>query len=149
MTSSAYSLSLYLNSSFRSVSNLVDHLQWSRGGADNDNADGRSALAQNASLWTQQSNRGYTTDIPGDDFWQHNIYAGYRFLGRRAEARVGLLNIVQTPILYFGAIASNARGPASPRQRLDTADAMLSSARLIRLLCVPRFIRIRPAPPVP
>ena len=31
--------------------------------------------------------------MPGDDFWQFNLYAGYRFLQRRAEARVGLLNL--------------------------------------------------------
>jgi outer membrane receptor protein involved in Fe transport len=30
---------------------------------------------------------------PGDEFWQHNIYAGYRFRKRAAEIRVGLLNI--------------------------------------------------------
>ena len=45
------------------------------------------------STWTAQSNYGYTTDIPGDDFWQFNLYAGYRFLGRRAEVRLGLLNL--------------------------------------------------------
>lgn len=44
-------------------------------------------------VWSQQSNRGYTPDIPGDDFWQFNVYAGYRFLQRRGEVRVGLLNI--------------------------------------------------------
>lgn len=45
------------------------------------------------SIWTQQSNQGYTPDLPGDDFWQFNVYAGYRFWQRRAEARVGLLNL--------------------------------------------------------
>ena len=44
-------------------------------------------------VWHRQSNEGYTPDIPGDDFWQFNAYAGYRFLRRRAEVRVGLLNI--------------------------------------------------------
>ena len=44
-------------------------------------------------LWTQQSNRGYTTDIPGDDFWQLNAQAGYRFFRRQAELRVGMLNL--------------------------------------------------------
>ena len=44
-------------------------------------------------LWSQQSNQGYSPDIPGDDFWQFNIFAGYRFLQRRAEARIGLLNL--------------------------------------------------------
>ena len=45
------------------------------------------------SIWSQQSNEGYSPDLTGDDFWQHNIFLGYRFLQRRAEARVGILNI--------------------------------------------------------
>ena len=31
-------------------------------------------FAQFDSIWSQQSNRGYTPDIPGDDFWQYNIF---------------------------------------------------------------------------
>ena len=50
-------------------------------------------FAEANSLWFWQDNRGYSPAIPGDEFWQHNIYLGYRFLHRRAEARVGLLNI--------------------------------------------------------
>ncbi len=45
------------------------------------------------SIWLVQSNRGYTPDLPGDDFWQLNLFAGYRFPNRVAEIRVGLLNI--------------------------------------------------------
>lgn len=44
-------------------------------------------------LWFRQDNRGYSPDEPGDNFWQLNIYAGYRFYHRRAEVQVGLLNI--------------------------------------------------------
>jgi tetratricopeptide (TPR) repeat protein len=44
-------------------------------------------------LWSQQSNHGYSPDLPGDNFWQFNIYAGYRFLQRRCEARLGLVNM--------------------------------------------------------
>jgi len=44
-------------------------------------------------IWTQQSNRGYEPDIPGDDFWHLNLYAGWRFWRRHAELRVGLLNV--------------------------------------------------------
>ena len=44
-------------------------------------------------VWSQQSNRGYTPDRPGDDFWQYHVFAGYRFLQRRAEARIGVLNL--------------------------------------------------------
>jgi outer membrane receptor protein involved in Fe transport len=50
-------------------------------------------FAQFNTVWSQQSNRDYTPDIPGDDFWQFNVFVGYRFLDRRAEAKVGLLNI--------------------------------------------------------
>ena len=44
-------------------------------------------------VWYDQNNRGYTPAEPGDSFWQVNLYAGYRFLQRRAELRVGLLNV--------------------------------------------------------
>jgi Flp pilus assembly protein TadD len=44
-------------------------------------------------VWTQQSNQHYTPDLPGDDFWQVNLYAGWRFFRRHAEVRVGLLNV--------------------------------------------------------
>jgi tetratricopeptide (TPR) repeat protein len=50
-------------------------------------------FSQFDTVWSQQSNRGYSPDIPGDDFWQYNAYLGYRFLNRRAELKVGLLNI--------------------------------------------------------
>ena len=45
------------------------------------------------SVWSAQSNQGYAVDLPGDDFWQVNAYAGYRFHRRLAELRVGILNI--------------------------------------------------------
>ena len=32
-------------------------------------------------------------DRPGDDFWQFNVFAGWRFLNRRIEARIGVLNL--------------------------------------------------------
>lgn len=51
------------------------------------------AFAQVESVWTRQSNHGYTPDIPGDNFWQLNTYVGWRFLQRRAEVRLGLLNL--------------------------------------------------------
>lgn len=44
-------------------------------------------------VWSQQSNRRYAPDIPGDDFWQFNLYLGYRFKLRHAEARLGLINL--------------------------------------------------------
>jgi hypothetical protein len=50
-------------------------------------------FAQFDALWSQQSNRGYAVAIPGDDFWQFNIFAGYRTPRRFAELRVGILNL--------------------------------------------------------
>jgi len=50
-------------------------------------------FGQLQALWNHQSNRGYTPDISGDDFWQLNAFVGYRFYNRAAELRVGLLNI--------------------------------------------------------
>ncbi|MGA2853271.1 MAG: hypothetical protein ABSE90_03940, partial [Verrucomicrobiota bacterium] len=50
-------------------------------------------FARTEALWSQQNNRGYSGGEPGDDFWQFNAYAGYRFHHRHAELRVGLLNI--------------------------------------------------------
>jgi hypothetical protein len=50
-------------------------------------------FAQFDALWSMQDNRNYSPELPGDDFWQYNAFVGYRFLQRRAEARVGLLNI--------------------------------------------------------
>jgi hypothetical protein len=53
-------------------------------------------FASAGAVWSQQSNRGYSPDIPGDDFWQFNAYVGYRFLKRHVDVRVGLLNIGDT-----------------------------------------------------
>jgi len=44
-------------------------------------------------IWNLQSNQGYSPDKPGDDFWQFNVEAGWRFFRRRLEARVALLNL--------------------------------------------------------
>jgi hypothetical protein len=50
-------------------------------------------FAQVYGLWNAQSNEGYSPDNPGDDFWQLNIFAGYRFPSRRAQITIGLLNV--------------------------------------------------------
>ena len=50
-------------------------------------------FARAETIWSQQSNVGYTPARPGDEFWQFNIFAGWRFWQRRAEAQVGLLNL--------------------------------------------------------
>ena len=44
-------------------------------------------------LWYAQSNKGYAPDRPGDDFWQFNAFAGYRFPRRKAELMIGVLNL--------------------------------------------------------
>jgi len=50
-------------------------------------------FAEVQSQWHSQSNRGYSPDRPGDDFWQVHCFAGYRFAQRKAEVRLGLLNV--------------------------------------------------------
>ena len=43
--------------------------------------------------WYRQSNSGFSVAEPGNDFWQFNVYAGYRFCHRRAELTAGILNL--------------------------------------------------------
>jgi Tfp pilus assembly protein PilF len=50
-------------------------------------------FAEAEALWFAQSNEGYTPNEPGDDFWQFNLFIGYRSPHRKAEVTVGLLNI--------------------------------------------------------
>ncbi|HWC59336.1 MAG TPA: FecR domain-containing protein [Verrucomicrobiae bacterium] len=50
-------------------------------------------FAEWSSDWFHQDNHGYSPALAGDDFWQHNIFAGYVFAHRRVEVRVGLLNL--------------------------------------------------------
>jgi len=49
-------------------------------------------FARGEADWYGQNNSGYTPS-PGADFWQLNAFAGWRFLHRRAEVTLGLLNI--------------------------------------------------------
>jgi len=44
-------------------------------------------------LWYGQNNQSDSTSLPGDYFWQFNVFIGYRFAGRRAELSVGVLNL--------------------------------------------------------
>jgi hypothetical protein len=50
-------------------------------------------FSQLEALWFLQNNHGYSGTRPGDEFWQFNAYAGYRFPRHQAEIRLGLLNI--------------------------------------------------------
>jgi tetratricopeptide (TPR) repeat protein len=43
--------------------------------------------------WYHQSNSGDPNVGPGDDFFQHNLFAGYRFAHRHAEILLGILNL--------------------------------------------------------
>ncbi len=43
--------------------------------------------------WTQQSNRGYNPAIPGDELFQLNAYAGFRFRRNFGEITLGFLNL--------------------------------------------------------
>ncbi len=50
-------------------------------------------FAEADGVYSVQSNHGYSGTEPGDAFWQVNLFAGYRFWSRRAEARIGVLNV--------------------------------------------------------
>ena len=50
-------------------------------------------FAEAQALWRGQTNYHYEPALPGDDFWQFNLYGGYRFARRRAELSLGLLNL--------------------------------------------------------
>jgi Flp pilus assembly protein TadD len=50
-------------------------------------------FAQPEAHWYSQHNSGYYPGEPVGDFWQLNAFAGYRFLHRKAELTLGLLNI--------------------------------------------------------
>jgi Tfp pilus assembly protein PilF len=43
--------------------------------------------------WYSQSNDGYDPAVPGDDFWQVNLFGGYRFWHRHAQIQLGVLNL--------------------------------------------------------
>ncbi len=58
------------------------------------NYNHRSGIfAQWISVWSMQENSGYTPARSTADFWQHSVYAGYRFPKRHAEVRLGLVNL--------------------------------------------------------
>jgi tetratricopeptide (TPR) repeat protein len=50
-------------------------------------------FAEGETVWYSQNNIGYSGTEPGDDFWQFNVFAGYRFPRRRAELMLGILNL--------------------------------------------------------
>jgi tetratricopeptide (TPR) repeat protein len=50
-------------------------------------------FAKSETQWYEQENFGFTPVEPGDEFFQQNFYAGYRFLDRRVELTLALLNV--------------------------------------------------------
>ena len=50
-------------------------------------------FAEWSSDWFHRANHADLSGEAGADFWQHNFYAGYVFAHRRAEVRLGLLNL--------------------------------------------------------
>jgi Tfp pilus assembly protein PilF len=50
-------------------------------------------FAEGEAVWYSQDNIGYQGTEPGDDFWQLNAFAGYRFPRRHAEVTLGVLNL--------------------------------------------------------
>jgi tetratricopeptide (TPR) repeat protein len=50
-------------------------------------------FGEGEALWYGQSNSGYNPGEPAADFWQLNALVGYRFLQRKAQVTLGLLNI--------------------------------------------------------
>jgi outer membrane receptor protein involved in Fe transport len=79
-------------------------------------------FARADAFWTAQTNRGYDPDQPGDDFWQFNALVGYRFLQRRGEVRLGLLNITDQDYRLNPLNLT----PELPRSRTFVASLMLN-----------------------
>lgn len=78
-------------------------------------------FAQFNAIWSQQSNSGYTPSLPSENFWQYNVFAGYRFLQRRVEVAVGVLNLTGNdynlnPLTLYNEL---------PRERTFTASLKL------------------------
>jgi hypothetical protein len=59
------------------------------------------------SAWTQQSDSRDAAEMTGDNFWRHDLWVGWRFLRRKVELAVGILNLTDEdyrlyPLNYFG-----------------------------------------------
>jgi hypothetical protein len=72
--------------------------------------------------WAQQSNVGYSPDIPGDEIFQVNAYAGYRFRRNYGDITIGFLDINDqdyklNPLNYYNEL---------PRERTFVARVRLN-----------------------
>lgn len=81
---------------------------------------GSGFFAQWESGWFHQDNDGYTPGLDGDDFWQHNVFVGWRWPNRRAELRLGILNLADTdyrlnPLNLYRGLPRERTGVASLR----------------------------------
>jgi hypothetical protein len=79
-------------------------------------------FAEISGVWSLQENEGYSGTKPGDDFWQLNLIAGYRFWQRRGEVHVGVLNVADrdyklNPLTLYNEL---------PRERLFVAGLKIS-----------------------
>jgi hypothetical protein len=83
-------------------------------------------FARAEAVWTNQENWGYTGDVngvivptePPSDFWQFNLFAGFRFRNNLGEISLGLLDInnqnyelnplnaLYTPVDFYDTIAT-------------------------------------------
>ena len=53
----------------------------------------RGGFGEWESTWYRQSTDGFEPVRPLAEFWQHNVWIGWRFAARRAEVRLGVLNL--------------------------------------------------------
>lgn len=72
--------------------------------------------------WAQQSNVGYSPDIPGDQIFQLNAYVGYRFRRNYGDITLGFLDITDqdyklNPLNYYNEL---------PRERTFVARVRLN-----------------------
>lgn len=51
------------------------------------------AFGEWESTWYRQRTDGFDPARPVSEFWQHNLWIGWRFAQRRAEVRLGVLNL--------------------------------------------------------
>jgi hypothetical protein len=53
-------------------------------------------FARAEAQWYHQDNFGYSPALPSSDFWQENIYVGYRLKRQKGELTFGVLNLGNT-----------------------------------------------------
>ena len=79
-------------------------------------------FAKVEAYWARQSNVGYFPDTPGDDIFQFNAYAGYRFRRNYGDITLGFLNMTDqdyklNPLNYYSEL---------PRERTLVARVRLN-----------------------